>query len=179
MRIIYIISLSLLIGCKATKQASYTAEKSSEKRQDSLVYIERLRIDTVKLKGDSVRVRVPIPCPPIAPGASQATKEPFGGRAKSGRVNLTYAMKDGMLEIDCNADSLMLELIKRDITVYKLERQIDSANKQTVVTVTNTVTRYRTPFWNWVVMLALLCWIFRWQIVDGVKMIAKIPLPWK
>lgn len=174
MRYLLAIWLVLMGGCKATEPASSssTVAKSTEKRQDSTVYIERLRVDTVKLKGDSIRVKVPVPCD---------TLKPVTGSAKSGRVQLHYTIKSGQLEIDCHNDSLLLELIGRDIAIYRLEKQLDSASQQQqeVVTVTQEVTVYRTPFWNWIVMLAMLCYMLRRQLLPIVKTIAKIPLPWK
>lgn len=162
MRIATIILLLLACGCKPTQQVTATQEKISKERQDSTVYIERLRIDTVTLKGDSVQVKVPVPCDSL---------KPITGKARSGRVNLHYAIKNGQLEIDCNADSLLVQVYKRDILLYRLGKQLDSTAKakETVVTVTNTVTRYRTPFWNWVLMLALVAALFRKPIWNQVK----------
>lgn len=170
MRLLTIFILLALVGCKATQSVSSVLETSTEQRKDSLVYIERLRIDTVKLKGDSIKVKVPVPCDSL---------KPVAGKAKSGRVNLNYGIKNGQLEIDCNADSLLIELLGKDISIYKLEKQLDSTSKekQQVVTVTNTVTKYRTPFWNWVIIIVLLAWIFRWQLYTLIKkLFVKLPI---
>lgn len=177
MRLIYLLALLWLPGCKAAQQASQSSSSStsSTARKDSLVYLEKWRTDTVRLKGDSVTVQVPVPCD------TSAGSVPVSGKARSGRVNLTYTISGGQLAIACNADSLLLEIYKREVEIYSLqERLSDSASMvQQTVTLTQTVTRYRTPFWNWVLIVALLAWILRWQLVDAAKVIAKIPLPWK
>lgn len=161
-------------SCKPLQESTETKTEDKQQTVDSVRVVEKLRYVPVPVKGDSVKISVPVPCPDSAKSS---------GEVNNGRTRLTYNLQNGRLSVDCKTDSLLLEIWARDTEVERL--RIDNRSlqteKQQVKVITQTVTKYRTPLWAWLTMAALLIIIFRRPIKKGlVNLFYKfIPVPWR
>lgn len=163
-----------IASCKGPQEIIEDKQVDRQQKFDSVRTIEKLRFVPVHVKGDSVKVRVQLPCPDSAKTS---------GEVKNGRTRLTYKLRNGVLDLDCNSDSLLLEIWARDTEVERLriENRLLENSKQEVKVVTNTVVKFRIPLLMWLVVAGLLIIIFRKPIKKGIinLLYNVIPVPWK
>lgn len=141
--------LAVMAGCSSTRKVQHQSS-SVQSSQDSVVMLitETLRIDTVRVPGETVRLVTQLPCP----GADSTVQQ-----AQGGRVTLrTWMDAKGRLHAECKADSLELLLQAKDREISRLQTTRQESKQATVST--TEVTRYRVPLWAWstILMLGLL-----------------------
>lgn len=161
-------------SCKAPQGIVETKEVDQQQKYDSVRVVEKLRYVPVHVKGDTVKVRVQLPCPDSAKTS---------GEVKNGRTRLTYKLHNGLLDLDCNSDSLLLQIWARDTEIERLRinnRLLENSTAQVKI-VTEKVKVFRTPLWAWIAMALMLVIIFRAPIKKAiVNLFYKIiPVPWR
>lgn len=162
------------VSCKPLQESFETKQVDQQQKYDSVRVVEKLRYVPVPVKGDTVKVRVQLPCPDSAKTS---------GEVKNGRTRLTYKLHNGLLDLDCNSDSLLLEIWARDTEVERLRienRLLENSTAQVKI-VTEKVKVFRTPLWAWIAMAVMLVIIFRAPIKKAiVNLFYKIiPVPWR
>jgi hypothetical protein len=159
------------VACKPVQQSSSEESYQTRLRNDSTVYIERLRPIKVKTPGESINATINLQCDSNKVKATS-------GRVIGKRTQLRYQVDStGRLQIDCNADSLELECWAKDLVIKELRSRVDSSSESRSEIRTETVTKikYRTPFWNLLAYALLLAILFRRPLG---KLIKKY-VPWK
>ncbi|QSW90695.1 hypothetical protein J0383_07765 [Flavobacterium endoglycinae] len=115
-KISIILLVILFIGCKTVK----TVEQSHEKRKDSISYVERVKIDTLKIPGEKIQIE--LPCDQIKPQSS------FQGRTK------VKAQPNGNgYIITASCDSIEKIVISKDREINRLSEALKVNNTQKTV----------------------------------------------
>jgi hypothetical protein len=176
--ILPILLLAALVGCRATKP-TVTAEV--QKTDSIQVEVrETVRYDTVKVPGGVVTVVQRVPCDSVGlvgRDTNQEGSKPIykTDTTQRGHVRLIISnLGNGMQRIDCEADSLTAVIAAKDreISTYKAQ----ASHRQELRTVTNTVVKYRVPWWVYALLAGWLIWNFRHNIIDWALHIRN---PWQ
>lgn len=118
-KISIILLLVLCIGCRSKK----TTVQSEVKQKDSISYIERVKIDTLKIPGD--RIEIELPCDQIRPQSSAQ------GRAK---VKAEPRGNGYIVKFTC--DSIEKIVISKDREIYRLNELLKIARSKETLELT-------------------------------------------
>lgn len=110
----------------------YTAGlQSSRQQSDSTLIIERLRMDTVTVPGDTITIEIPIwqSCTTKYSDTTGMLTQVKGKRSKAtAKLN-----KDGKLSITLNCDEYRTALVTRDSLIHRLQSDRESIREVKVV----------------------------------------------
>jgi hypothetical protein len=173
-----ILLLLALVSCRSTRstQSSHTQESN---RKDSTVVLikETVRYDTVRLPGGVVTVVQRVPCDSallVREDTNQGRTKQGPDTTQRGHVRLIIAnLGNGWQRIDCEADSLMAVVAAKDVEITTLRQS--QQNHSDVKTVMKVVTKYRYPWWLYVLVAVMALWQLRNPLIE---LISK-RLPWK
>lgn len=148
--IIALVSILLLFGCK-TKTIS-----KSETKSDSTA--SKVITNTVYITKDSIvyKPKVEIQYQVINPCDSNGKLKPINQTSKNGSAKSTIKGKGDTLLIDCDCDEQInrfrSEISSKDSTISSLKTHVSSSlnDRQTEVV------KYKTPFWNRVLIIFLV-----------------------
>jgi hypothetical protein len=127
--IIGLIGAALFVLAVAGCRSSREIKESKHELRDSVREVIKYRDSIIKIKGDSVKIKVQVPCPDAK----------WQGQANSGKLKLDASLYNGELNIDCKTDSLLLviKMQEKELERFRNEQQVDSSVK--VIT--------KMPFW--------------------------------
>ena len=168
-RYLIIALLCVLAACKAPELVTETDHQSSLVK-DSVVVREVLRPVLVKQPGESISANITLRC-------NDSTAKPTSGQVKGQRTTLTYKLDSkGNLQMNCNADSLLLEIFAKDMITERLRYEKDSlaSVKQQVIVKKEVQVKYKTPAMMWWALILLLLYTFRWQLWGLLKKLLKL-----
>lgn len=115
----------LFLGCKTVK----TVEQSQEKRKDSISYVERVTIDTLRIPGEKVEIE--LPCDELRPQSSA-----------QGRANVKAEPKGNGYIVTASCDSIEKLVISKDRKIYRLTELLKDSNVKETVELT-----FMQTFW--------------------------------
>lgn len=139
--IILIATVLLLLGCRTVKEVSNNEVSATEHVSDSIVYIERVVVDTVQFPADTLRVQVPIEL------FSTDTVVVF----EQGRATTQIVYKDSAIYLTTTCDSLEALVLSTEKVVIKQQKKINELKQN------NTETVVKTPwFTSWWLPIGLL-----------------------
>lgn len=108
------IFILLFVSCSVSscnRKTTHTIDKSTHVEKDSVWMVERLYIDTIRVKGDSITQYIQLNCD------SLGRVVPTQAQAKSIRASSHMKIDStGMMRIDCNCDAW-------EQLVYKMQRE--------------------------------------------------------
>lgn len=113
--------------------------------------------DTTIIPGDTILLRVGIPCPDMV----------YHNSLQKGNAHLVVNIKNGQLTADCHTDSLLH--IVDSLRETLIEKQAWHSTERRVI-ITNTVTKikYRVPTWCWYLLLLNVVYVvFKWRSFIG------------
>lgn len=148
-----ILLLFCSIFCSSCSRKTISARTDVSKVQkDSVVIVERLSVDTIRIKGDSILQRIIINCDSLGhviPFEASSTSQ----RAKS-KVSVN---SKGLLTVECNCDKWEQLVYKKESEMLKMKQQIESSKKESL-TVKEIVI---TPKWAyrclWIIIAEVVC----------------------
>lgn len=106
----------LFLGCRTIK----TTEHLQEKKKDSISYVERVKIDTIKIPGEKIEIE--LPCDELRPQTSAR-----------GRTNVKAEPKGNGYVITASCDSIEKIVISKDREINRLSEALKAINKQIVI----------------------------------------------
>ncbi len=148
-----LIALMILNSCRTTKQYN----NSDSYKSDSLIYIEKIRIDTLRIKGDTIVTR--ILCNEIKRQTIQS------GRAK---VDIEPSLDGKGYLLTATCDSLEKLIISYEKQIEKYKKDSNSVEKGKVETLS-----YWQIFWIktgqilTTILIAFVSWKL-WRLKDKV-----------
>lgn len=116
---IILLVLVLCIGCRTTK----ITEHSQEKKKDSISYVERTKIDTIKIPGE--RVEIELPCDQIKPQSSA-----------QGRAKVKAEPKGNGYVVVLTCDSIEKLVISKDREIFRLSELLKDNQKKATLELT-------------------------------------------
>jgi hypothetical protein len=141
-----LLTMYALFSCRTAKSvASNSASNTTEQKGDSLIYIERMHIDTVKVAAESASLTIPF----------KLLKDSLINymEKSNGRAQVIIQRKGDSILVQANCDSLMQLLISRDKELRKWQ-QYALDHKETKTTTTVYV---KPPTWFvWLLIIAAL-----------------------
>lgn len=173
-----LLMLVVLVACKGPQASSTISQRQSD--STTVLIVEKVRKDTVKVPGETVVITQRVECPPPNPpegGSAGTRKDSVVNVAKSGRVLLTTTIVNGVLTTTCTADSLELIIEAKDKEITILRSLAIENNEAT--TLVRVVTKYRIPWWLYALAIGYLVWKFRNPVIDyGGKAIRTVLKLW-
>lgn len=124
-KISIILLVILFIGCRTVK----TVEQSQEKRKDSISYVERVKIDTLKIPGEKIQIE--LPCDELKPQSSA-----------QGRAKVKAEPKGNGYVVVLTCDSIEKLVISKDRDIYRLKELLKDSNKKETLELT-----FMQTFW--------------------------------
>lgn len=115
---VYLLML-MLVGCNATRLTSST--QVSNVTKDSLVYVDRVIVDTVKIPADTLFVEVP----------AEVFKRDTVVVYKNGRASTQIIYRNGKVTLNTRCDSLEKLVLSRDRQIYNLHKSINKTSTET------------------------------------------------
>ncbi|MCV9929527.1 hypothetical protein OIU83_17835 [Flavobacterium sp. LS1R49] len=110
--IIIVMILFLLLGCKSVK----STQQIIEKQKDSISYVERVVVDTLRIPGDIISVNVP---------CDQLTNQSFS----KGRAKVKLEPKGNGYTITVSCDSIEKLILSKNIEINRLSKLIKDNTK--------------------------------------------------
>jgi hypothetical protein len=136
----------LFASCKTVKNTQI----SQEKQKDSISYVERVIVDTLKIPGDKIEIK--IPCDDLK---SQSFSK--------GRAKVKVEPKGNGYVITASCDSIEKLLISKEKEIIRLSEKLKSNDSQKVVGLTQLQS-------FWIVMgkifMVLLIIILAWKFIS-------------
>lgn len=139
----------LFASCKAVKNAQI----SQEKQKDSISYVERVIIDTLKIPGDKIVVQIP---------CDELKSQNFS----KGRAKVKVEPKGNGYVITASCDSIEKLLISKEKEIIRLSEKLKNSDSQKVTGLTQL-----QSFWIvmgkifMVVLIIILAWRFiSWKL---------------
>ena len=124
-KISIILLVILFLGCKTTK----TIEQTQEKRKDSISYVERIKIDTLRIPGEIVQIE--LPCDQIKPKS-----------AAQGRANVKAEPKGDGYVVVFTCDSIQKLVISKDREIIRLSEALKNSKSEKTIGLT-----FMQTFW--------------------------------
>lgn len=150
--LIVISSLVMFAGCKSSKPSITTVIKDSIILKDTTIY----KTTVLYTKGDTIKVIRIVPCPEAR----------FDTVIKKGKTEMKASLQNGVLDIECNADSLqhIIDSVTRlkQKEVYHTERVEVPVDKPVPY----------IPKWVWYLLGAFILlagWSFRKPLISIIK----------
>jgi hypothetical protein len=146
----------LLAGCNKHFKDTITNTSSNDVRKDSISYIERLRVDTVVIPGDTVQVSVPVmvDCPDGAKPEIKQTVINTEGKRSSIHIKIDSS---GQLTASADCDALQQLVFTKDTQIKQLESDKDSLSQTSKTTITIQV-KYIPKAYKWAMGFSII-WI--------------------
>lgn len=142
-----ILCLSVLVVFAACNRQSVAGLQTATAKTDSTVVVERLRVDTVTIPADTVRMVLKVNCD------SAGKVAPLEIEQKSTRANAKALLTaDGVLSLVFGCREYEAQIYAKDSIIKRLESTSESAYKTVVQT--NTV----IPNWAWACVVFTACW---------------------
>ena len=108
-----IISLLLLFNSCRSHKKVVTQTTTSDIVLDSVVYIDRVKIDTIKIPSEVLKVSVPL----------EVLRVDTVKTYQKGRITTKVVYRDGILNVDTRCDSLEKLVISTEKTLLKLKHR--------------------------------------------------------
>lgn len=121
-RLLTIVALIAVMGCTKRITSTNTVVK------DSTIVKETIRLDTIHIKGDTVRIKERIECDSIT-----NKPKPFRMRDRSGRASAVIEVNHaGELTVEAACDSLekVVQLLDREIFRLRQEKKVITVIEQ-------------------------------------------------
>lgn len=151
-----VIALMLLLSvtsCRTTsKTAAVTSSVSTSSVQDSCGYIEKLDLDTLKIKADTNDLFVPISWILAEKSGMSDSTFTFSGiqqvlTTEVGRSKLSVILTPDGLKIRATCDSIEKLLINKTVEIYRLRASLAKSIVDSRIESTRKVTITRMPLW--------------------------------
>ncbi|MEO6176770.1 MAG: hypothetical protein ABIP27_16585 [Flavobacterium circumlabens] len=118
-KISIILLVILFIGCRTVK----TVDQSQETRKDSVSYIDRIKVDTIRIPGETVTMK--LPCDQLKPQSSA-----------QGRANVKAEPKGDGYVVVFTCDSIEKLVISKNREIYRLSQELKNSNIEKTVELT-------------------------------------------
>lgn len=144
-QVIYIVLIILLTSCRLTSSLIEKTDKTSVK-SDSTNYSYIIKIDTVTIPADTLRVEIPI----------TVFERDTIIQYKNGRASTRIIYKDGKIRLDTKCDSLSKLVLSYEEKLY--QAQIE---KEQLISISKEKITKRIPFYyRWSLWVSIACLIY-------------------
>lgn len=150
-KISIILLVILFIGCRTVK----TTEQTQEKRKDSISYVERIKIDTLKIPGEKVQIE--LPCDQIKPQSSV-----------QGRAKVEAEPKGNGYIVYVSCDSIEKLVISKNIEINRLSELLKASNSKKSLELTFMQTFFIGTgklFWLVLIVFAAVKLLVQWKVL--------------
>lgn len=148
-----------LQGCTTSRTASLQTDSV---KVDSVLILERLRVDTITVPGDTITVEIPIECD------SNFKVRPVVVSQRSKRSKSIIEVNNNMLKAAFNCDEYKQQITALEKQVNTLQRSQQSRAEVKIVT-----ERY-IPKWAWYALIFSCIVLTYWIVKYGTKLYLKI-----
>lgn len=167
---IYLITIAVMLCAIQSCCKQYTAAMQTSRQQsDSTIVVERLRMDTVTIPGDTIVIEMPMW--QVCTIQADATANNMLTEVKGKRSKATAQVgKDGKLKIVLNCDEYRTALTARDSIIHRLQSYKQSSSEVKVIE------RKHIPQIFWYSMVFSCCVLVWWLAKFAVWAYSKWPL---
>lgn len=161
-RLIYISLVLALLSCKSHKQVTKQTVVSSIKK-DSIVYIDRVKVDTVKIPAEVIEVQVPL----------EVFKTDTVLVYNKGRVSTKLVSNNGVLNFNTRCDSLeklVLSTEKILIKERKAKDKLIEKSKSKEVIVKSVGWYYKASLF---IVIAIICGVIIYLLIKYINPISR------
>lgn len=166
---IYFILITLALSAIQSCCRQYTAGlQTSRQQSDSTTIVERLRMDTVTIPGDTIIIEMPLWQDCIAKSETAST---LLTQVKGKRSKATAELRpDGKLKIVLNCDEYRTALVARDSIIRRMQSDKQSSSEVKVIE------RKYIPQIFWYSMIFSCCVMVWWLAKFAMWAYSKWPL---
>lgn len=147
--IIGLIVIAMATGCRSVKTSvSQVSENRVSDKKDSVVYREKVALDTARIRIDTVTIFVPYE----KLVRDTVLIDPAPMTVRSGRASVSVLRMPKGIKVSAQCDSLELILVNKSVEIMNLKNTIVRVQKDMVEQESSKKTKTVTPLWAILIM---------------------------